>query len=112
MIIIEGYRVREYLDSNGRNHFRTWLTGLPPEVAARIQARIFRLERGILGDTKPVGHGVRELRLAFGPGYRVYFGFDGPRTVLLLAGGDKRSQRRDIIAARRHWLDYRRRKRD
>ena len=105
-MIINKYRLREYLGENGKNPFREWLECLTPTVAARIQARIFRLEQGNLGDFKAVGHGVCELRLAFGPGYRVYFGFDGKEVIILLAGGDKASQRRDIITARRYWLDY------
>ena len=73
---------------------------------ARVQARIFRIEAGNLGDNKTVGHGVFEIRLNFGPGYRVYFGFDGRQVVVLLGGGSKGTQKRDIIQSRRFWIDY------
>ena len=99
--------VREYLDETGRSPFRSWLSTLDRVTRARIQARILRFELGNLGDHKQVGRGVWEARLAFGPGYRVYFGKSGTDIVLLLLGGDKRSQPRDIERARRYWADYR-----
>lgn len=68
-------------------------------VRARIDARIRRLSLGNPGDVKPVGEGVSELRIDYGPGYRVYFIQQGDRLVILLAGGDKRTQDRDIRAA-------------
>jgi len=105
-MIIKRYKIREYLSRDGRKPFREWLESLSSAVAARVQARIFRVEQGNLGDFKAVGHGVCELRLAFGPGYRVYFGFYGKEVIILLAGGDKRSQKRDITRARQYWLDY------
>lgn len=72
--------------------------------------RIDRLSLGNLGDGKPVGSGVQELRIDFGPGYRVYIGQDGARLILLLCGGDKSSQAKDIQAAHAYWADYKRRK--
>jgi putative addiction module killer protein len=73
---------------------------------ARIRSRLDRVEQGNYGDYKSVGEGVYELRFFFGPGYRIYFGEDGEITVLLLCGGDKTSQRRDIIQAQSFWQDY------
>ena len=73
---------------------------------ARIQARILRIESGNLGDHKSVGGGVGELRIDFGPGYRVYFGKDGATLILLLIGGDKGSQGKDIKRARALWSEY------
>lgn len=61
---------------------------------------------GNLGDCKSIGDGVFELRISFGPGYRVYFGQDGPKVVVLLCGGDKRSQKRDIAKAKLLWMEY------
>jgi len=90
----------------GRNPFRTWLESLDISVRARIQARILRFELGNLGDCKPVGGGVLEARLTFGPGYRVYFGLKGGAVVILQAGGDKKTQARDIQRAKRYWADY------
>ena len=105
-MITKKYELREYVTREGKNPFRSWIITLHPAVKARIQARVFRIEEGSLGDYKSVGHGVCEIRLAFGPGFRIYFGFDGQRAVILLAGGDKGSQRRDITKARRYWIDY------
>lgn len=86
--------VREYKTENGRNLFREWLNGLRDRDArVRIRSRINRVRLGNLGDAKSVGRGVSELRIPYGPGYRVYFGRDGDKVVLLLCGGDKRSQR-------------------
>jgi putative addiction module killer protein len=99
--------IREYLAPNGRNPFREWLATLDVAVRARIQARILRFETGNLGDHKSVGGGVWEARLMFGSGYRVYLGKDGPTIIVLLAGGTKSTQARDIAAAQRYWRDYR-----
>jgi putative addiction module killer protein len=99
--------IREYLTPQGRSPFRDWLKSLDSAVQARIQARVLRFEGGNLGDHKAVGGGVWEARLDFGPGYRLYFGKDGDAVILILAGGDKSSQTRDIAAARRYWADFR-----
>jgi putative addiction module killer protein len=81
--------------------FSTWLTALRDGVArARIAVRIQRLAMGNAGDAKPVGEGVSELRIDHGPGYRVYFVRRGAVVIVLLCGGDKRSQTRDIKAAK------------
>ena len=80
--------------------FRGWLKKLKDDIGkARIVARINRLMEGLPGDVAPVGHGVSELRIHYGPGYRVYFHQQGDTLVILLCGGDKGSQRRDIEAA-------------
>ena len=80
--------------------FARWIDGLRDVRArARVLARIERLALGNAGDSKPVGEGVRELRIHYGPGYRVYFKQQGSALVVLLAGGDKRSQGRDIQKA-------------
>jgi putative addiction module killer protein len=81
--------------------FATWLTGLRDKRAAsQIAARIVRVQTGLLGDVKPVGDGVSELRVDYGPGYRVYFVQRGAVLIILLCGGDKRTQQRDITVAR------------
>ena len=69
-----------------------------------------RLEQGNLSNLKPVGEGVLEYRIDWGPGYRVYLGRDGDALVILLTGGTKKRQQRDIVAAKVHWADYRRRR--
>lgn len=98
--------VREYLGDNGRSPFREWLLKLDLTTRARVQARVLRFETGNLGDHKQVGGGVWEARLAFGPGYRIYFGMSGQELVLLLLGGDKATQRKDITLAKQFWATY------
>jgi putative addiction module killer protein len=81
--------------------FRDWLDGLADERAAeRIAQRLVRLQAGLFGDARSVGGGVSELRIDYGPGYRVYFARRGQMIVVLLCGGDKRTQARDIKAAK------------
>jgi putative addiction module killer protein len=98
--------IREYLSAAGRSYFREWLDSLAVPVKARIQARIFRFELGNLGDHKSVGGRIWEARVMFGPGYRIYFGKEGSSIILLLIGGDKSSQARDIRKAQLLWKEY------
>lgn len=99
--------IREFLTAEGRSPFRNWVDNLELRVRARVQARVLRFETGNLGDCRVVGGGVWEARLMFGPGYRIYFGREGPSIILLLLGGDKASQLKDIRDARRFWREYR-----
>src|SRR3954453_15772491 len=98
--------VREYVTADGKSPFREWLRSLTKAVGARIQLRVQRFELGNLGDHKNVGEGVWETRGTVGPAYRIYFGKDGDSIVVLLVGGDKGSQAKDIKRARRFWRDY------
>jgi putative addiction module killer protein len=98
--------VREYLTAGGASPYRRWLETLDLPTRARIQARVMRFEIGNLGDHKSVGGGVWEARLAFGPGYRIYFGRFGEELVLLLLGGDKGSRAKDIRTARQSWTEF------
>jgi putative addiction module killer protein len=99
--------VRVYAGSDGREPFTEWLRGLRDGATrGRIRQRIARIRLGNFGDARSVGEGVHELRIHFGPGYRVYFGRDGDAIVILLCGGDKGSQDRDIRRAREYWRDY------
>lgn len=92
----------------GKDLYDEWLDGLRDSVARiAIFQRVGRIEEGNLGDHRPVGSGVWELRIHCDPGYRVYYGEDGPVIVILLCGGDKKSQGKDIRLARRLWRDYR-----
>lgn len=93
--------------------FDRWLRKLKDRrAAARVLVRVDRLAGGNPGDVKPVGHGISELRISDGPGYRVYYLQDGPRLILLLCGGDKSSQDRDIKEARRIAEEWRSREQD
>ena len=87
-----------------------WLNQLRDrQTQARLRIRLRRLEAGNFGDCHPVGEGVSELREHMGTGYRVYFGRHGQKVVILLCGGDKKSQERDIRQAKRFWADWKRR---
>jgi len=102
--------LREYVKPDGKVPFREWLHGLRDiQARAKIRVRLNRVRLGNFGDTRPVGGGVSELRIPYGPGYRVYLARSGHTVVLLLCGGDKATQRRDISAAQDYWLDYQRR---
>ena len=103
--------VREYLDEAGASPFADWFSALDATAAAKVTVVLARIEQGNLSNVEGVGEGVLEYRLDFGPGYRVYFGRDGDVLVILLAGGTKKRQQRDIEAARARWADYKRRKR-
>ena len=102
--------VQEYITADGKNPFRDWLRNLRDVSArAKIRVRLNRVRLGNFGDAKAVGEGLCELRVPHGPGYRVYFARAGQTVVLLLCGGDKSSQVKDIKVAREYWLDYQRR---
>ncbi len=99
-----------YVKENGSVPFNDWLESLRDKKArAKIRARINRIRLGNLGDCKSVGEGVRELRINFGSGYRVYFAQQGNTIVILLCGGNKDSQNKDIKQAKLYWQDYKRR---
>ena len=96
-----------FRDDKGHEPFTDWLDELRDSRAvARISVRIERLHSGLFGDCKSLGHGVHELRLDYGPGCRVYYGVHGNRVVLLLCGGDKSSQRKDIRKATGYWQNW------
>lgn len=84
---------------------------LDASAASKVTVALARLESGNLSNAKSVGSGVFEFRMDWGPGYRIYFGRDGERIIVLVAGGTKQRQQRDIRDAVERWADYRRRKR-
>ncbi|MYK12346.1 MAG: type II toxin-antitoxin system RelE/ParE family toxin, partial [Acidobacteriia bacterium] len=92
-------------------YFGEWLQRQSSEVRACIQTRIDRVELGNFGDHKRVGRGVSELRIDFGPGCRIYYGSDGKELVILLAGGTKKRQARDIATVQACWRAYQQEKR-
>lgn len=102
-----------YQTAAGQCPFSDWFENLRDKRAQqRIAARIRRVESGNFGDFKAVGEGVSELRVDHGPGYRVYFGREGKSIVVLLVGGDKSTQSRDITVAKEYWIDYQSRKQE
>jgi putative addiction module killer protein len=103
--------VREYLDPKGNSPYGKWFDGLNAQAAAKVAIAVTRMAQGNLSNAKGVGAGVHECRVDFGPGYRVYFGKDGDRLVILLGGGTKKRQQGDIRKAQALWRDYRSRKR-
>ena len=102
--------VREYIDTAGRSPFTKWLRSLNVHAAAKIVTALERVADGNLSNVKAVGNGVLECKIDFGPGYRIYFGRDGDRLIVLLAGGTKKRQQEDIRQAKANWEDYRNRK--
>lgn len=104
--------VREYLDDKGNSPYRKWFGRLDPVAAAKATTATYRLQQGNFSNVKGVGAGVFEYRIDFGPGYRIYFGKDGPDIVILLGGGTKKRQSQDIQVAKISWQDYKIRKRN
>ena len=102
--------IREYVDDRGRSPFGRWFDGLDAGAAAKVRTALARMESGNLSNVKGVGSGVLERRLHIGPGYRVYFARDGDTLIVLLGGGTKERQQRDIEDARDLWREYKRRK--
>ena len=101
-----------YVSEEGKTLFDDWFDNLDTMAALKVRTALAlaRIETGNLGDVKPVGQGVSERRITFGPGYRVYFGKDGDTLVILLCGGTKKRQSKDIEQAKAFWDDYKNRK--
>ena len=99
-------KIREYLDAGGRNEYRTWFDGLDVAAATKVTVALERIAADNTSSLKPVGEGVSEYKIDFGPGYRIYFGKDGDRLVILLGGGTKKRQNQDIEDAKAAWREY------
>lgn len=105
------YTIKHYVNSSGKDPYEAWLESLRDvRTQARISARVLKLQFGLFGDCKPVGEGVWELVMNWGPGYRVYYVIDDAKVILLCEGGDKSTQKQDIKRAIRHWQDWKIRK--
>jgi putative addiction module killer protein len=102
--------LRYYLAGDGTSPFEEWFSGLDVAAGAKVSVALARIGLGNLSNVKPVGEGVLEYRIDWGPGYRVYFGRDGEVLVILLTGGTKQRQQRDIGTAQALWADYKRRR--
>jgi putative addiction module killer protein len=102
--------IREYINVQGRSPFAKWFERLSAQAAAKVATALVRMEHGNLSNTQGVGIGVFECRIDFGPGYRIYFGKDGDKLIVLLGGGTKKRQQKDIEAAHALWREYKQRK--
>ena len=98
--------IRYYVTAGGEAPFAGWFADLEAVARAKVTRAMARLEQGNFSNVKSVGEGVLEFRIDFGPGYRVYFGRDGETLVILLTGGTKKRQQRDVDAAHGYWRDY------
>jgi putative addiction module killer protein len=104
------YEVRHYLNDEGKDVFLEWLKRLrDPMAKVQVVKRVNRVEQGNFGDYKFCRDGVREMRIDVGAGYRVYYAQSGSQVILLLCGGDKRTQDADIERAVKYWQDWQRR---
>ena len=104
--------ILQYETEEGDCPFEVWFDDLDVQAALKVTTAIARMEAGNFGDVKPVGQGVSERRIPFGPGYRLYFGRDGDKLVILLNGGTKKRQQKDIENAHAYWSNYQERKRE
>lgn len=107
------YTIAYYLTETGKKPFKDWLDSLK-DITARqkVRIRLDRVRLGNLGKNRSVGEGVYELKIDYGPGYRVYYALEKKMIILLLTGGDKPSQNKDIALAGKYWQDHKRRKKD
>jgi len=110
MVPSHSVEILEYLDWHGRSPYAEWFESLSAPAAAKVAVAITRLAHGNFSNVKGVGGGVYEYRVDFGPGFRIYLGKDGERMVILLAGGTKKRQQKDIEDAKDRWRDYKKRK--
>jgi putative addiction module killer protein len=94
-----------YQERSGKQPYLNWENGLSREVRAIVTARLARIRVGNFGDCKSF-EGINELRIHFGPGFRIYFGKKGRTVIILLCGGDKSTQKKDIKKAKEYWKDY------
>ena len=104
------FEIVECLDTRGRSPFEHWFSSLDPQAAVVVTVAVERLADGNTSRVKAIGEGAAEIRIDRGPGYRVYFGSDGKTLVVLLGGGTKRRQQRDIAEALTLWRLYKARK--
>ena len=103
------YTTQRYQDADGKVPYTEWIIKLrkrDPRAAAKIDTRVDRAESGNFGDYRFEREGVWELKIDYGPGYRVYNALDGDRIILLLIGGDKSSQKQDLAKAVKFWREY------
>ncbi len=100
------FTIEYYLTATDKKPFKEWVDGLDNVARAKIRIRLDRVRLGNLGKNRHVGEGVYELKIDYGPGYRVYYALNGKTVVLLLLGGDKSTQGKDILQAKTYWKDF------
>ena len=103
-------RIVEYETAAGESPFSRWFDSLNAPAAAKVTTALIRIGQGNTSNVESVGSGVYENKIDFGPGYRLYFGFDGKELVVLVGGGSKKQQSKEIEIAKAHWQDYKQRK--
>lgn len=103
------YSIEYYLTATNKKPFKEWLDSVDIGARAKIRIRLDRVRLGNLGRNRSVGEGVYELKIDHGPGYRVYYALNGKTVVLLLLGGDKSTQKKDIVQAKAYWQDHKER---
>jgi putative addiction module killer protein len=111
MKAVKTFAIFIYAPDSHNIPYLEWRDKLDARTQATIKGRLKRIQLGSFGDSKHLDDGIWELRIHYGPGYRIYFGRQGTSIVILLLGGDKRSQTRDIAKAKRYWIEYQKSKR-
>jgi len=112
MVPISIVKLVQYETEDGACPFADWFDELDVQAALKVRTALARMEVGNFGDVKPVGQGVSERRINYGPGFRIYFGQEGGKLIVLLVGGTKKRQQRDVAQAKAYWTDYKRRKKE
>jgi len=107
--MVKQYKLLEYTE-NKKSFYANWFNGLDAVTAARVDKYVRRMEQGNMGDSKRVGSGVMELRIDYGLGYRIYYAQEQDRIIILLGGGSKRNQSKDIAQAIQRWNTYKKRR--
>lgn len=103
-------RVEEYITEEGESPFANWFDGLDAQAANKVNTYLTRIEQGNASNLKPIKGAFQEVIIDWGPGYRIYVGKDGDRLIILLGGGTKKHQQKDIDDAQRMWEEYKQRK--
>lgn len=103
-------KIEEYIRDDGSSPFEKWFKRLNAIAAAKVTTALYRMELGNYSNVKGIGEGVFEYKIDFGPGYRIYFGQQGDELIILVGGGTKKQQSKDIKEAKLLWLEYKRAK--
>lgn len=108
-MLLLSMKLTEYINEAGFSPFQKWFDRLNSEAAAKITTFLYRLEASNFSNVEGVGKGVFEGKIHFGPGYRVYLGKEGEKWIILLGGGGKKGQGKDIKLAQQRWVEYKKR---